>query len=42
MPAKSFAIAGAVVILIGGAAIGYAVTRNGAAGMTDASHTTTR
>jgi len=34
--AKQFAVAGAVVIVLGGAAIGYAVTRKGSAGMSEA------
>src|SRR5437868_6708985 len=35
MPAKPFAAAGVVVILVGAAAIGYAVTRTGTAGMSE-------
>ena len=35
MPARPFVVAGTLVILLGGAAIGYAVTRNASGGMTE-------
>src|SRR5689334_13979436 len=35
MPARPFAIAGTLVILLGGAAVGYAVTRSASGGMTE-------
>src|SRR5262249_32650016 len=35
MPAKPFAVAGTLLIRVGGAAIGYAVTRNASGGMTE-------
>jgi serine/threonine-protein kinase len=36
MPGKAFTVAGAVVIILGGAAVGYAVTRKASGGMSEA------